>query len=79
MGRPKLEAMEMVWAQVEAWLLLEPACTTVALLARLQKEYPELISNKQMRTLQRRVKEWRSEYARQLVFGRGAVGQEQCS
>jgi hypothetical protein len=78
MGRPKLEAMEMIWAQVEAWLMLEPTCTTVALMARLQKEYPELISNKQIRTLQRRVKEWRSEYARQLVFGRGAEDQGQC-
>lgn len=78
MGRPRLEAMEMAWAQVEAWLQLDPACTTVAILARLKNEFPELISNKQIRTLQRRVKEWRSQYARQLVFGPGTLDQEQC-
>ena len=78
MGRPRLEAMDMVWAQVEAWLHLDPACTTVALLARLKNDYPELISNKQIRTLQRRVKEWRCQYAKQLVFGRAASDQEQC-
>jgi hypothetical protein len=78
MGRPRLEAVELVWAQVEAWLQLDPACTTVALLARLKSEFPELISNKQIRTLQRRVKEWRCQYAKQLVFGRDASNQEQC-
>ena len=78
MARPKLEALEMVWAQVEAWLQLDPVCTTVAIMARLQQDYPELISNKQIRTLQRRVKEWRHQYAKRLVFGHPAREEEHC-
>lgn len=77
MGRPRHEAVEMVWGHVEAWLQLDPATTTAALMARLRHDYPELISNRQIRTLQRRVKEWRCQYAKQLVFGGATLDQEQ--
>jgi hypothetical protein len=54
------------------WFRASPWLTARELLARLQAEmpadsYPETL----LRTLQRRVKQWRGDAARQLVFGTG--------
>jgi hypothetical protein len=42
------------------------------LLLRLQTEDPSAPSDTQLRTLQRRVKDWRRSEARRLVFGEGS-------
>jgi hypothetical protein len=39
------------------------------LFLRLQTEFPDTFPNGQLRTLQRRVKQWRSEIARRLIMG----------
>lgn len=57
-----------VWPRVRAWLEAEPDRTAKDLLERLQQEYPGQFSSAQLRTLQRRVKAWRADAARRLVF-----------
>lgn len=42
-------------------------------LARLQAEYPGVYPQKLLRTLQRRLKTWRSEQANALLFGPSQV------
>ncbi|BDU77113.1 hypothetical protein [Mesoterricola sediminis] len=69
----------MVWPQVEAWLDLDPACTAAAILRRLEEAHPAALSKKNLRTIQRRVKVWRSNYAKRLVFGQASLTEEGCS
>ena len=57
------------WPLVEGWLMAEPSITAGELLTRLRRRLPDLYpTGAQLRTLQRRVKAWRAERARQLVF-----------
>ena len=57
------------WPLVEGWLMAEPSITAGELLTRLRQRLPDLYpTGAQLRTLQRRVKAWRAERARQLVF-----------
>ena len=54
---------------VEGWLAAEPNLAARELLARLSQRLPDLYpTGAQLRTLQRRVKAWRAQRARQLVF-----------
>ena len=50
------------------WLQAEPDATGKALMARLQSEYPDRFIEAQLRTMQRRVKEWRGIMAKKLVY-----------
>ena len=61
--------LEAVWPVVEAWLEAEPERTARELLGRLQGAYPDRFPDEQLRTLQRRVKAWRSAKAQESVFG----------
>jgi Integrase core domain len=57
------------WSLVESWLMAEPNITAQELMARLTTQLPDLYPTRaQLRTLQRRVKAWRAQWARQLVF-----------
>ena len=47
--------------------------TSSELLARLQSEYPGVYPQKLLRTLQRRLKAWRSEEATALLFGSNQI------
>lgn len=58
-----------VWAEILLWLQAEPEATAKSLLGKLQEKYPEEYPASQLRTLQRRVKEWRRVMAHQLVYG----------
>ena len=51
------------------WLQKEPDSTAKALLERLTETHPEQFSPKFLRTLQRRIGEWRQTMARKLVLG----------
>lgn len=59
-----------VWPKVNGWLLAQPDRTAREIFQRLQAEYPGVFHDHQLRTLQRRVKEWRNIMARRLVFGK---------
>lgn len=51
------------------WLQEEPDATAKSLFERLRSQHPDRFKGGQLRTLQRRVREWREVMARQLVYG----------
>ena len=67
--RTHKDAFEGVWYEVLDWLHQEPDVTAKSLLKRLQNKYPERFAYNQLRTFQRRIKEWRKIMARELVYG----------
>jgi len=67
-GRARLQCFEDVWPEVLYWLSEEPDATAKSLFERLMIKYPDKFNSGQLRTLQRRVKEWRYVMARELVF-----------
>ena len=59
------------------WLEVDPDLTGLDVFERLQRENPGAYHSGQLRTLQRRLKQWRVGMARKLVFGvHGAFGKE---
>ena len=58
-----------VTAQLHEWFKAEPWRTGRELLRRLQAEHPGTYSDGLLRTLQRRLKIWRSKMAHAMVFG----------
>jgi hypothetical protein len=67
--RTRVDPYEAVWPQVQQWLNEQPDANAKDLFLRLQASMPGAFPPGQLRTLQRRVKMWRSEIARQLVLG----------
>ena len=67
--RTRKDPFEAVWPQVLLWLEDTPDRTAKELLERLDVEHPGAFREGQLRTLQRRVKDWRRAAARRLVFG----------
>jgi hypothetical protein len=59
---------------LRAWFEAEPWRTSRELLERLQAHYPGMYPDGQLRTCQRRLKEWRREAALKLVFGTAPAG-----
>ena len=55
--------------RLRGWFETEPWHTSRELLERLQTEHPGVYPDGQLRTLQRRLKEWRREAAHRMVFG----------
>ena len=66
--RTRTDPFERVWPCVRAWLEAEPDLIGRLLFVRLQGELPGVFPDGQLRTFQRRVREWRHAAARQLVF-----------
>ena len=69
--RTRNDPFEGVWGDVLVWLQAEPDATGKALMARLQSEHPDRFTEAQLRTMQRRVKEWRGIMANKLVYATG--------
>ncbi len=57
------------WTTILQWLEQKPDATASSLLAQLIAKSPEKYDEKQLRTLQRRIGQWRYIMAKQLVFG----------
>ncbi|MCY0855021.1 hypothetical protein [Cupriavidus sp. D39] len=58
------------WPLVEGWLVAEPSASATELMDRLVAMVPDAYASKaQLRTLQRRVKAWRVERAKEMVLG----------
>ena len=55
--------------ELRGWFEAEPWHTSRELLERLQAQCPGVYPEGQLRTLQRRLKEWRREAAHRMVFG----------
>jgi hypothetical protein len=68
-GRRRPDPLVAVTEQLRQWFDAEPWRTSRELLERLQADVPDSYPEKLLRTLQRRVKQWRAEVARRLVFG----------
>jgi len=57
------------WPLVESWLVADPKITAKELMVRLTIQLSDLYpTGAQLRSLQRHVKAWRAQWARQLVF-----------
>ncbi len=67
--RTRKDPFESVWGMICEWLEVEPEQTALQLLERLQHAAPGDYPDALLRTLQRRLKEWRTAAARRLVFG----------
>ena len=66
--RTRVDPFEAVWPRVVTWLEVEPDRTAKELFTRLREEPSCDFSDGQLRTLQRRIKEWRRLAARRLLF-----------
>ena len=66
--RSRRDPFETTWPLLRQWFDAEPERTGRELFERLQAEHPGVYPNGQLRTLQRRLKGWRREAARRLVF-----------
>jgi hypothetical protein len=68
--RTREDPFELAWPVVEGWLISEPTMTAKELMNRLAQAAPDAYASKaQLRTLQRRIKAWRAEKAKDLVLG----------
>jgi hypothetical protein len=67
--RTRKDPFEGIWPEILLWLQQEPQATAKSLFERLDREYPGRFPEGQLRTLQRRIREWRQVMARQLVHG----------
>ncbi len=68
-GRRRPDPLVAVTDELRGWFDADPVQTGSEMLTRLQASYPEAYPDSLLRTLQRRLRVWRSEVASQLVFG----------
>jgi len=69
--RTRADPFEHAWPVVEGWLVAEPTATAKELMNRLAQAVPDTYASKaQLRTLQRRIKTWRAEKAKDLILGK---------
>ena len=66
--RTRKDPFEGVWCDVLIWLEKDPDTNAKDLLARLCKAQPDRFGDAQLRTLQRRVKDWRGIMAKKLEY-----------
>jgi hypothetical protein len=67
--RTRSDPFQAVWPQIKQWLNEQPDISAKDLFLCLQESMPGVFPPRQLRTLQRRVKQWRSDIARKLVLG----------
>ncbi len=67
--RTREDPFKDVWTDILLWLQQEPDSSAKIILQKLGEKYPGQFDPKLLRTLQRRVGEWRRTMARRLVFG----------
>jgi hypothetical protein len=66
--RTRPDPFETVISRIHEQLGLSPDMGAKALFKQLREEYPGQFSDGQVRTLQRRVNEWRTQMAKRLIF-----------
>ena len=66
--RTRPDPFEGVWCEILDWLQQQPDAKAAELLDLLMARYPNRYSRRQLRTLQRRVRQWRIVVAKQLVY-----------
>ena len=73
-SRRRPDPFAAVTTELRGWFEAEPWHTSRELLERLQAQCPGGYPDGQLRTLQRRLKEWRREAAHRMVFGTMTAG-----
>ena len=76
-GRRRPDPLAKVTDDLKAWFHEDPSQTGRELLGRLQAAHPDDYPDALIRTVQRRVKIWRADMARSLVFGPDGDAQPQ--
>lgn len=71
--RTRADPFAEVWPVLLSWLEEKPDLEAKEMLSRLQKTNFGEFSERQLRTLQRRVRVWRTSIARELVYGSNAA------
>ena len=66
--RTRKDPFEGVWFDVLEWLQEDPDASAMVLIGRLQADHPDRFSRANLRTLQRRVQQWRGIMANKLVY-----------
>ena len=66
--RTRVDPFDSEWPRIVLWLEAEPDRTAKELFERLRVENHGAFVDGQLRTLQRRIKEWRRAAARRLIF-----------
>ena len=66
LSRP--DPFEGVWSEILKWLQKQLDVGASELMDRLIRRYPDRYSRRQLRTLQRRVPQWRGVMANKLVY-----------
>ncbi|MBT7067123.1 MAG: transposase family protein [Verrucomicrobia bacterium] len=66
--RTREDPFKAVWPDILTWLEAAPDMTAKELFDRVQTAHPGQYPDSQLRTLQRRVREWRHVMAKQLVY-----------
>lgn len=69
--RTRRDPFETSWPLLREQLERSPGTTAKELFQQLQEEQPDIFPDGQLRTLQRRVKDWRREIVKRLLFGAG--------
>jgi hypothetical protein len=67
--RTRKDPFDEVWPEILVWLQEAPDSTAKSLMGRLHQVYAGRFPEGQLRTLQRRIREWRHVMARSLVHG----------
>lgn len=72
--RTRSDPFADVWHEIEDWLKEAPQQGSTELMLKLDDRYPGKYTSAHRRTLQRRLKEWRTRVVRELVYGTRADG-----
>jgi hypothetical protein len=67
--RTRTDPFESAWPEILLWLQADPDASAKSLMDRLNRQFPGQFPDGQLRTLQRRIREWRRTMARTLVNG----------
>ena len=71
--RTRADPFESVQSRIQEQLELTPDITPKELFRQLREEHPGRFSDGQIRTLRRRVKEWRTQMAKRLILSANDV------
>jgi len=67
--RTRKDPFETLWAEILLRLQETPEATAKDLFERVKRDHPGQFHDGQLRTLQRRIRDWRQVMARKLVYG----------
>ena len=67
--RSREDPLKDCWTDILLWLQADPDITGKSIMGRLDEKYPGMLKPGVLRTVQRRIREWRQTMAKRLVLG----------